>query len=162
MSCRFRDSFKPYSSDSALDEHLSRINESSRALDARNLKRYKDESMAIGGSRDAILRASTRVGMIRVSAPRPLRGLGNLAVSSLSRSPVRSTLRERMSSSKTARGDMSPPCSFTNRSKEDFAPPTVSDFGLPSRVRNRRSVNHPCMTRSEGTVVVRCGNPAVD
>jgi hypothetical protein len=68
---------------------------------------------------------------------------------------MRRTLLERMSSSKTARGDTSPPYSFTNRLKEAFPPPKASEFGSPLRVRKRGSVSHPSTTRSQGALVAR-------
>jgi hypothetical protein len=63
-----------------------------------------------------------------------------------------------MSSSKTARGDISPPYSLTNRSNADFAPLIASDFGFPFCVRNLESVSQPCTTRAEGVLVVRRGS----
>lgn len=140
-----------------LVEHRSRIRASSAVLDACSLKRNKRESIALAGSRDAILNPSTRVGMTRPRAPSVLFGIGNLDIWSVSRAPARRTLLELMSFSKTARGDMSPPYSFTNRSN-DFPLPAASAFGFPLRVRNRRSVSHPCTTRSTGMRVVRVGS----
>lgn len=71
---------------------------------------------------------------------------------------MRRTFFERISSSKTARGDTSPPYSLTNRSNEDCALPTESDWGFPFLVRNCRSVSHPCTTRAEGILVAGCGS----
>lgn len=155
VSCRSRDSLKPCNRERALDEQRSRISASSDALDACSFRRNKSESIAFAGWRDTTLKPSTSVGMMRVIGARPVLEIGDLDILSFSRPPAQTTLFERVSSSKTARGDMSPPWSLTRRLKEEFAPPIASDFGCPFCVRNRRSVSHPSTTRSHGELVVR-------
>lgn len=156
VNWRSRDSFKPYRSDWMLEEQRSRIRASSAVLGACSFRRYKSDSMSFLCSREAILRPSTSVGIIRVSVPRLGLVIGNFDTRSLSRSPVRRTFRERINSSETARGDISPPNSLTKRSNSDFAPPIANNFGFPFCVRNRGSVSHPCTTRSDGMLAARC------
>lgn len=135
-----------------LDEQRSRSSASSTALAAFIFSRYKLESIELTDWFAAILIPSTSEGMTRVSAPRPC--LGYEEIRSFTRSPARETLLERASSSKTARGDISPPYSLTSPRKERLPPSSGSDFGSPFRVRNRRSVSQPRATRSAGMRVV--------
>lgn len=140
------------------DKHRCRINASSDSVVARNLKRYSIDPIVEDGWADAILRPSTRVGMTRASGPRPLRRFGNLAVCRSKRFPARRTVLERTSSSSTARGETSPPYSFTSRSNEKAPPVRARDLGRFCRFRNRRSSSHPRTTRSEGVRVVELGS----
>lgn len=63
-----------------LEEQRFLIRASSAVLGAYSFRRYKRESMAFAGSRDAIRRPSTSMGMMRVSVPRPPLGIGNLDI----------------------------------------------------------------------------------
>jgi hypothetical protein len=88
--------------------------------------------------------------MTRANGPRPAPAFGRLDACKAIRSPERATAFERISSSKTARGETSPPNSFTSRSNEGLLPATTRVLGRPLRVRNRLSVIHPLTTRSAG------------
>lgn len=158
MSWRSSDSLNPQSVDWMLDEHRSRSRANSTALDACIFRRYKLESIGLIDGLEAILRPSTSEGIMRISAPSPRLGIGNLEMWSFSRSPARWILLDRVSSSITARGDISPPYSLTSRWKESLLPSNGNDLGFPFRVRNRWSLSHPCTTRSEGMRVARPGS----
>jgi len=158
-----RDSLRPCKSEWTAEEQRCRISVSSASVAACKLRRKSAESRLDAECRDAILSPSTSVGITRAKTPRPALGVGSFEVCRESRSSVRRTVLERISSSNTARGDTSPAYSFTSLSKENVPWLMARVFGRPFRVINRRSVSHPRTTRSDGIrVVVSASKPQAD